>query len=231
MSRTRAPSRRAKRPDVTLKAAITLDGRIATANGDSKWITSEASRKLAHRMRAQVDAVMVGVGTVLADDPELTVRHARGKNPLRVVLDTRLRTPASSRIAGASPHARTLFVHGPKAPRAQRTRLTERGAELLEVALDAQRKHLDLKAALEALFARGVRTLLVEGGSELHGALLAQKLVDRVAVFVAPRLLVDSSAKPLAAGPAKNSIAEALALSNVRYRKVGQDFLVLGTLE
>jgi diaminohydroxyphosphoribosylaminopyrimidine deaminase/5-amino-6-(5-phosphoribosylamino)uracil reductase len=154
----------------------------------------------------------------------------RGKNPLRVVLDTLLRTPPSSKLARSSKSVPTLFVHGPRAAASRRARLESQGAQLLEVKLDASRRHLDLMAALEALYEHGVRKLLVEGGSQLHGALLAAGVVERVAVFVAPRILADSKAKPLAAGPAKSSIGQALTLADVRYRKVGPDLLVVGTL-
>jgi diaminohydroxyphosphoribosylaminopyrimidine deaminase/5-amino-6-(5-phosphoribosylamino)uracil reductase len=215
-------------PEVTLKAAITLDGRIATQSGDSRWITSEASRRLAHRMRAQSDAVLVGVGTVLADNPELTVRHVRGKNPLRVVLDSRLRTPFASCVASTT-NARTLIAHGPRAPLARKRALAAAGVELCELALHKD-GGLDLVALLATLQARGVHKLLVEGGGRVHGALLAAGLVHNVALFIAPRLLADSFAKPLAEGPAKARIADAHALQGVRYRKLGPDLLVTGKL-
>jgi diaminohydroxyphosphoribosylaminopyrimidine deaminase/5-amino-6-(5-phosphoribosylamino)uracil reductase len=215
-------------PEVTLKAAITLDGRIATQSGDSKWITSEASRRAAHRLRAQSDAVLVGVGTVLADDPELTVRHVRGKNPLRVVLDSRLRTPIASCVARPG-SARTLIVHGARAAQVRRRALASANVELVEVA-QGKGGGLDLLAVLAALQARGVRKLLVEGGGRVHGALLQAGLVHRVALFIAPRLLADSFGKPLAEGPAKARIADALTLKDVRYKKLGPDMLVTGKL-
>lgn len=219
---------------ITLKAAITLDGRIATASGDSKWITSQAARTLAHQLRAEHDAVLVGVGTVLADDPELTVRLVklpkRREPPLRVVLDSKLRTPLASKLAQIDERTRTLIVHGPRASAAKRKRLSALGIDLAEVP-EAGKGGLDLRAVVAVLDIYGVRSVLIEGGSATHGAFLRSGLVSHAAVFIAPKLLADSFGKPLASGPAKKSIAEALALKNVRYRKIGPDILVTGLLK
>lgn len=219
---------------VTLKAAITLDGRIATQSGDSKWITSKAARKLAHRLRADHDAVLVGIGTVLADDPELTVRLVpfakKREQPLRVVLDSKLRTPLTSKVAQIDERTRTLIVHGPRASSAKRRRLSELGIDLAEVP-EAGKGELDLRSVLAVLGIYGARSVLIEGGSATHGAFLRSGLVRRVALFIAPKLLADSFGKPLASGPPRRTIAEALALTNVRYRKVGPDLLVTGLLK
>lgn len=223
-----------KLPSVTLKAAITLDGRIATQSGDSKWITSKAARTLAHKLRAEHDAVLVGIGTVLADDPELTVRLVklpkRREPPLRVVLDSRLRTPLTSKLAQVDERTRTLIVHGPRASAAKRARLSALGIDLAEVP-QAGKGELDLHAVIAVLGIYGVRSVLIEGGSATHGAFLRSGLVRRAAVFIAPKLLADSFGKPLASGPARKSIADALTLTAVRYRKVGPDILVTGLLK
>ncbi|MCZ7687102.1 MAG: bifunctional diaminohydroxyphosphoribosylaminopyrimidine deaminase/5-amino-6-(5-phosphoribosylamino)uracil reductase RibD [Sandaracinaceae bacterium] len=151
-------------PYVVLKAAVTLDGRIAARTGDSRWITGERARREAHRMRDRADAVLVGVGTVLADDPALTVRHVRGRDPLRVVLDTRLRTPPSAAMLRSGSAAPTVVVHGAAAGAPERRALEQAGAELLEVPLAGER--LDLEAALRALAARDVVRVLAEGRRE-----------------------------------------------------------------
>jgi diaminohydroxyphosphoribosylaminopyrimidine deaminase/5-amino-6-(5-phosphoribosylamino)uracil reductase len=219
---------------ITLKAAITLDGRIATSSGDSKWITSKAARKVAHELRAAHDAVLVGIGTVLADDPELTVRLVklgkRREQPLRVVLDSRLRTPLASKVAQVDARTRTLIMHGPKASVAKRKQLSALGIDLAEVPV-ASKGELDLRAVVAVLDIYGVRSVLIEGGSATHGGFLRSGLVSRAAVFIAPKLLADSFGKPLASGPARKSIAEALVLKAVRYRKVGPDLLVTGLLK
>jgi diaminohydroxyphosphoribosylaminopyrimidine deaminase/5-amino-6-(5-phosphoribosylamino)uracil reductase len=218
-----------ERPRVTLKAAITLDGHTAARNGDSKWISGEVARKAAHRLRAEVDAVLVGVGTVLRDDPELTVRHVRGKSPLRVVLDSRLRTPAESRVVQAGPGLRTLILHGPKARLGKRRALAAAGVALLGLGVDRHGR-LRLDAVLRALHELGVEELLVEGGPTVHGAFLDAGVVDRVWIALAPALLGDARALPLAAGHARERIADALPLRFTRERRLGPDLLIEGSL-
>lgn len=218
-----------KRPFVTLKAALTLDGRIATRTGDSKWISSELSRREAHRLRANADAVLVGITTVLADDPELTVRHVRGKSPLRVVLDARLRTPPASKLAAGSDRARTLVFHGPDANARRMRELQARGVELSQVPVDA-RGRLQLARVLRELHRRDVVRLLVEGGSQVHGAFLDGGFADRAALFLAPRILADAEALPFAQGKRKRRLEDALDLARVRVRKLGPDLLVEGDI-
>ncbi len=216
-----------KMPYAILKAAVTLDGRTATRSGDSKWITGETARKEAHRMRERADAVLVGVGTVLADDPELTVRHVRGRDPLRVVLDTHLRTPSTAKLLRHGSRAKkTLLVHGPAA----RVLDPIEGVELIEAPLGADGK-LDVRAVLSMLAARDIVRLLVEGGSAIHGALLREDLYQRAALFVAPRLLGDPAALPLAdAGPVAK-ITDGWRLRAPNVRRLGDDMLVEGELE
>jgi len=212
-------------PYVTVKAAVTLDGRTATRGGDSKWITGEAARRHAHRMRDRSDAVMVGVGTVLADDPSLTVRHVRGRDPLRAVVDGRLRTPPSAKVLRGG---ETILYHGPRVGRARRRALLAAGAELVEVRTSGA--GLDLRSVLEDLGNRDVVRLLVEGGPRLHGALLGAGLADRAAVFVAPRILGDPEALPLAFGPPKEHMAGAWQLTDARIQSIGEDVLFVGEL-
>ncbi len=215
-------------PYVVLKAAVTLDGRIAARTGDSRWITGERARCEAHRMRDRADAVLVGVGTVLADDPALTVRHVRGRDPLRVVLDTRLRTPPSAAMLRSGSAAPTVVVHGPAAGAPEKRALEQAGAELLEVPLAGER--LDLEAALRALAARDLVRVLAEGGAKVHGALLAGGLAQRAAIFLAPRLLGDPAAIPLAdAGPLAR-VADGWRLLAPELRRLGDDLLLEGEL-
>jgi diaminohydroxyphosphoribosylaminopyrimidine deaminase/5-amino-6-(5-phosphoribosylamino)uracil reductase len=166
---------------------------------------------------------------VLADDPELTVRLVRGPNPLRVVLDSALRTPPASKLASVSADRRTLIFHGPKASERKRRALAQRGVELVQVALDRQQR-LPLAAVLRELARRDVVRLLVEGGSRVHGAFLDAGLADRAALFIAPRILGDAEALPFAAGGARLHIRDALALTDARVRRVGPDILVEGEL-
>ena len=212
------------RPLVVGKAAVTLDGRIATRTGDSKWITGELARTEAHRLRDRADAVMVGVETVLADYPRLTVRlpDGPGRDPLRVVVDTHLRTPPSAQILSGGP---TWIAHGPHACAKRRAALG--AATLLELPLADGR--VDLRALLAELGRRDVMRLLVEGGGTLLGALADAELLDRMAVFVAPILLGDPEARPvLRRGAPVPTLAHGLRLDDVRTQNFGTDVLVEG---
>jgi diaminohydroxyphosphoribosylaminopyrimidine deaminase/5-amino-6-(5-phosphoribosylamino)uracil reductase len=214
-------------PFVTLKAAVTLDGRLAARSGESKWITGELARREAHRMRSRSDAVLVGVGTVLADDPELNVRLVRGRDPLRVVLDSELRTPLASKLVRSARQTRTLILHAPDASKTRAARLASAGVELAVVARD-RRGGLKLQRALRELAKRDVVRLLVEGGAQVHGALLARGLVDAAAVFIAPLILGDVRARPLAAADRNVALADAWAIAEPEIRVLGRDVLVRG---
>jgi len=214
-------------PIVTLKAAVTLDGRIAGRGGDSKWITGETARRESHRLRARHDAVMVGIGTVRADDPELTVRQIKGRDPIRVVLDTNLRTPLKSKLLQHRSKAPTWIVHALDVKSKRIAALP--GVELIAVKRGRNRR-LSLPAVLRSLAARGVKTLLVEGGAQLHGALLDAGLVDRAAVFVAPMILGDVRAIPLAAGKGHPAIADGYRLRDVKIKRLGDDILFTGAV-
>jgi diaminohydroxyphosphoribosylaminopyrimidine deaminase/5-amino-6-(5-phosphoribosylamino)uracil reductase len=216
-------------PFVTLKAALTLDGRMASQTGDSRWITGEPARVHAHRMRDRHDAIMVGIGTVLADDPALTVRHVRGQNPLRVVLDSTLLTPPESQLGRSAHSVPSLIFHAPGAD-AQRAELLRRlGFTLVEV--ERGERGIDLWGVLRELGRRGVVRLMVEGGPTLHGALLDAGQVDWVALFVAPRILADPAAQPLAFARPRARMAEALAIVRPSVRRLGEDLLVEGPLQ
>lgn len=173
------------RPFIILKYAQSLDGRIATSTGDSKWISGEAERAISHALRARCDGIMVGVGTVLADDPELTVRLVPGASPIRIVLDSKLRTPRNARVL--DDQATTMILTTPDAPDVAAGELRRRGAAIHR--LPRAREGVDLKAALAELRGLGVQTLLVEGGARLITTLLRQGTVDRLIVALAPKIL------------------------------------------
>lgn len=218
---------RTKLPFVIAKAALTLDGKMATRTGSSKWITGIEARTEAHRMRDACDAVMVGVGTVLADDPALTVRLVPGKSPLRVVLDRELRTPPNASVLRGE-ERRTLVFHGPEATAERREALARAGAELVETAVADGR--VLLPEVLRELGARDVVRLLVEGGPTLHSALFRAALVDRVALFLAPKILGDAHAPGLADGLVSTDMAHSLRIAAPRVTQLGEDLLVVGDL-
>jgi riboflavin-specific deaminase-like protein len=170
---------------VVLKYAQSVDGRIATATGDSKWISGEPERQVSHALRAACDAVLVGAGTAVRDDPELTVRLVSGASPTRVVLDSTLRLSASAKLF--SPEAATLVMTTERSDAARRQELRERGVQVAVVPEDGGK--VDLAAALTRLRELGMETVLVEGGAQVITGLLARRLVDRLIVAVAPVVL------------------------------------------
>jgi diaminohydroxyphosphoribosylaminopyrimidine deaminase/5-amino-6-(5-phosphoribosylamino)uracil reductase len=221
----------AGRPLVTLKCAATLDGRIAAPGGDARWVSGEASRREAHRMRHRADAILVGVGTVLRDDPELTTRLAgrRTRNPRRVVLDTRLSIPEGARLLDAPSDAQTVIFCAAGHDAAKRRRLENRG---IGVIVAAQRDgRVDAVDALRQLADLGVAALLVEGGAALAAALLHAGVIDKLALFLAPKLMGGEDGVPLFRGAGAARMGDALPLHHMRLRRCGADLLIEGYLQ
>lgn len=210
------------RPHVTLKVAATLDGRIATASGESRWVTGPEARAHVHRLRDAVDAVLVGAGTVRADDPRLTARlpGGGGRDPVRVVLDSRLELPMTRRLFRQRSEAATLVAHVTGTPPAK----APRGVEYLRCS--ARRGRVDLRDLLSRLGERGVTTLLVEGGAEVNRAFLEAGLVDQLLLFVAPTIA--GGGIPWIAGKGPARMAEALPVHHLRVRRLGRDLLFSG---
>jgi diaminohydroxyphosphoribosylaminopyrimidine deaminase/5-amino-6-(5-phosphoribosylamino)uracil reductase len=223
---------RTGRPLVTAKYAMTLDGRIATRTGQSRWITGEEARLATHQIRDRVDAIMVGAGTVAADDPALTTRlsdelsgDAGPHHPLRIVVDGRGSSPLTARVFDPALPGRTLVATTTAAASAWRDALAERGVEL-EICGDGP--VIELSLLIERLGRRGTTTLLVEGGSQLHGAFFDAGLVDRVAAFVAPAIVGGAEAPGPIGGCGVTTMAAAIRLANVHLRRLGDDLLVEG---
>ena len=216
------------RPFVALKLASSLDGRIATASGESRWISGPAARAVVHRLRARADAVMVGSGTALADDPELTARRGDRvvRRPLRILVDSGLRVPPGARIyRGGGGGTWVLCARGAGA--AKRRRLEAVGARLIEV--PRKRGHLDLRRGLRLLAKAGITELLVEGGGGLAAALLREGLVDELHWFVSPRLL-GGDGKAAVGALGLTSLARARRLAGWQVRRVGEDLYLRGAL-
>lgn len=209
------------RPFATLKLALSLDGRIAAASGDSRWISSPASRALVHRWRREADAVMVGAGTVLADNPRLTCRMAGGRDPARVVIDARLRCPPGARVFRQRSAAPTLLVTTPA--NVARARRRYGGAQVAVLGCPARGGEIDLRLLMRELGRRGWSKVLIEGGAHLAGAALRAGIVDRVAFFVAPILV--GAGLPAIEGLDARRIRDALRLGTLGARRVGDDWL------
>ena len=210
-----------RRPFVLLKLAITLDGRIATADGDSRWISSPESRELVHRWRARYDAVMVGAGSVIADNPRLTCRVAGGRDPMRIIVDARLRSPTDSIVFGQRSAANTILVTAPeKLARAKR-----RASPRVEVmAVAASNGEVRLAELMRALARRGCSSVMIEGGAHLAGSALRARVVDRVAFFIAPKLL--GNGLGAIEGLRIGKMRAAIKLSNLSARQIGCDWLL-----
>lgn len=218
------------RPFVILKMAATLDGRIATRTGDARWVTGEAARSRVHEMRHAMDAIMVGIGTVATDDPRLTTRlkNGRGRDPIRIILDTHLNLRPTARVLASASGAATLVVCAPDADRQKKQRLIEKGAEILEIPLrDA---YIDLSLLMEHLGTLSVTSVLIEGGGRVAASALNSGIVDKTALFYAPKLLVSDQGVPMCRGPGPEKMADALALKNVAVSRIGADILVEGYL-
>jgi len=212
-------------PFVTLKSAMSLDGKIATVTGESKWITGEKARAFGHRLRAQHDAVLTGIGTVLADDPELTVRLAKGRTPLRVVADSGARTPPTARLLTADERPPIIAVTR-QAPAGRVGRLQKAGAAVWS--LPGRHGRVDLPSLMQRLAATGANSVLVEAGGTLAAAALEAGLVDRVYLFLAPILIGGVEAPTPLQGRGARRLADARRLSSVRMRRLGEDMLIVG---
>ncbi len=215
-------------PHVTLKAAVTLYGKMATRTGDSRWITGQEARTEAHRMRAETDAVLVGIGTVLADDPALTVRHVEGVDPLRVVLDAALRTPPNAAILAKGQRSTVIF-HAPDAASDRHQALAQAGADLVQV--DRAPAGVSLFSVLKELGRRDIVRLLVEGGAMVHGSFLDEGIADKVAIFIAPIVLGDRDAPSFAFGRGADTIASGWRVTHSEVVQLGEDVLIQGQLE
>jgi diaminohydroxyphosphoribosylaminopyrimidine deaminase / 5-amino-6-(5-phosphoribosylamino)uracil reductase len=210
------------RPFVTLKLALSLDGRIAAASGDSQWISSPASRALVHRWRREADAVMVGAGTVIADNPRLTCRAAGGRDPVRVIIDGRLRCLPGARVFVERSAAATLLVT--KATNVARARRRYPGARVEVIGCPARGGEIDLRALMRELGRRGWCNVMIEGGAHLAGSALSAGIVDRLAFFVAP--IVIGSGIPAVEGLGFARVRDAIGLGHLSVRQLGGDLLM-----
>ncbi len=220
-------------PFVITKFSMSLDGKIATKTGHSKWISNEEARDFVHLLRHTVDAIMVGVNTVITDDPQLTARCCCGKGgkakaqPLRLIVDSNGRTPLDAKVFRQP--GRTLLAAVEPMDKDKKEKLIEIGVEVLEVpgTVGVERR-VDLSHLLEALGASGIVSILVEGGSELLGSMFDLKLVDKVLVFISPIIIGGGNAKTAVGGTGVSTIVEALCLDRVEFSKFGDNIMASG---
>ncbi len=222
-------------PEVTAKFAMSLDGKIATHAGHARWVTGPEARIEAHRLRDTHDAILVGIGTVLADDPRLTTRLPEAEagiggpsHPLRVVVDSRARTPLTSAILQPNLPGNTIVVTTDRAPFRAARALQAAGAEVL--VLPARDGRVDLRVLLQELGRRGINSVLVEGGGALLGSLFSAGLLDRVVAFIAPVIVGGDGAPVPIGGDGVDTMDEAPRLGNIEIRRFGQDLAISGTL-
>ena len=212
-----------KRPFVTVKVAQSLDGKIATAGGESRWISGPASRRMAHRLRAQADGILVGVETLLKDNPRLTVRGMKTvRPPVRVVLDAFLRTPPRARLFSA--HSPVWIACSTGASRAREQRLHRAGAEVIR--FPARKGRVNLPALLRRLAGRGISHLLIEGGGETIASAFSARAVDRVVWITAPKILGGRTAPTSVEGEGVSRLLKAIQLKDPVYQKLGPDWVV-----
>ena len=213
-------------PYVVYKAAMTLDGQTAAAGGDSRWISCEQSRELVHQLRNQVDAIMVGSGTVNADNPKLTTRLAKpGRDPVRIVLDGSLSTSPQAAVYSQSSAAKTILLTASDHAAEKIRPFQSSGVEVVQVRRQAE--GLDLLEAMTMLGGRDMQYVLLEGGSRLAAAMLKKELIDRMMIFIAP-LLIGGEGRGLFAGLGVDRLSRAYSLETLRSRQLGRDILLEG---
>jgi diaminohydroxyphosphoribosylaminopyrimidine deaminase/5-amino-6-(5-phosphoribosylamino)uracil reductase len=217
---------RTNRPFVLLKLAMTLDGKLATRTGDSRWITSESARKLVHELRARYSAVGVGINTVLSDDPRLTVRKAEGPDGARVIFDSKGRTPLDSKILNLSSSAPTIVATSDDIARYEVEKYEERGGEVWQFPGSGDR--VDLESLLERMGSKGYDSLLVEGGGEVAWSLFDRNLVDKVRFFYAPRVIGGRDAVPAVGGEGKAEVRDGVVIDRLSLEEIGDDVSLVG---
>ena len=214
-----------QRPFVSLKFAETLDGKIATATGDSFYVTGQEAHQYSHYLRKTHDAILVGIGTVLEDDPELTTRLVAGKNPLRIVLDSRARIPLTAKVLHGE--AKTLLATGAQADPDKLRKLAAM-ANVETLILPCEDGNLSLPSLMTALAERNITSVLVEGGSRVTGSFLDAALADRVYAFIAPKLVGGNAALPAIGGRGIRTMGACARVLEPELKRMGEDWLITG---
>ena len=218
-----------KKPFVVLKAAMTLDGKIATATGQSKWITNETSRAYGYKLRDIYDGIMVGINTVIEDNPMLTARVDGGKNPIRIVVDSSLKIDINANVV-QDKSAKIIIATTDKADKDKILKLQAQDVDVIVVDKDKNDK-VDIEKLLDILGQQNICSILVEGGATLSGSFVAKKLVDKVYFFIAPKIVGGKEAKTPVAGTGILNLQEALALKDIQIEKLEEDIIIIGRVD
>jgi diaminohydroxyphosphoribosylaminopyrimidine deaminase/5-amino-6-(5-phosphoribosylamino)uracil reductase len=224
-----------KRPFTILKCASTLDGRIATKSGDSKWVTGEAAREFVHRLRHAVDAIMVGINTVEKDNPSLTTRlptyskDFKSLDPTRIILDTHLRISETAKLLRLNSDSDTILVTGPSVPEHKIARIEKTGAKVIESPL--KDGMIDLDRLMDRLGALGITSLLIEGGSRVVASALSTGIVEKIMFFFAPKILGGDDGIPICKGPGADVMDRCIPVKDIHVRRFGDDIMIQGYIE
>jgi len=220
-----------KRPFVLLKCAATLDGRIATRSGDSKWVTGEKAREFVHQLRHAADAILVGVGTIHADDPSLTTRldSDNSRDPVRIVLDTQLSISPGARILQLDSNSDTILVTGNQVAENKKRAIEKKGVRLIE--LPVNNDGIEMQPLLDRLGKMGITSLLVEGGSRVIASAFRSGIVDKVLFFYAPKILGGDDGIPICQGPGPERMKDCIRVKNIRVQQFDDDVMIEGYIE
>ncbi len=216
-----------KEPFVFMKVAQTIDGKIATATGNSKWITGDLSREYVHRLRNEADALLVGIGTVLADNPSLDCRVKGGINPFRVIIDSSLKIPLNAKLLKHKDN-RTIIAATEKAGRKKIGQLTSLGVKVITI--KSRQGKVDLKKLMKELGKLAITSVMIEGGSTINASALSSKIVDKVFVFIAPKIIGGTDSIPSIGGKSPSLLKSAYQLKDIRTLSFGDDILIEGYL-
>jgi len=220
-----------KIPFVVVKCAATLDGRIATRTGDSKWVSGEISRRFVHTLRHDLDGIMVGIGTVLSDDPSLTARMGAegGKDPVRIVLDTHLSIPPEAKLLQLDSTAETVIVCGVSVSDEKIARVQTDGVRVIRMA--SENGLILLKPLMARLGAMGITSLLIEGGSRIIGSAFREQIVDKLFFFFAPKIMGGDDGTPICSGPGPDLMKESIPLRDMQVHRSGDDLMIEGYVD
>lgn len=216
-------------PFVTMKIAQTLDGKIATATGESKWITGPEAREAGHHLRNINDAILVGINTVLADDPSLTARIPGGRDPVRIILDSKLRIPVNAKVITQKAGATTIIATLAGASKTKVRKFEAAGVEVMIVR--SAKGRVDMKDLMKQLGKRGMQSVLIEGGAEVHASALNAGLVDKAVLFMAPMLMTGRDSLPSIGGKSPKKLAQAIRFSEAEADAVGDDLMIEGYID